>query len=75
MRKWKLTGGLETWVRSEFFDMHEQAKQEDFMTSYKEIAKLMARTMTQRTEAKVEGFELRLWQPGREKAEDEPKDL
>jgi len=71
IRKWKLTGGWDDWIRVEFSEMHEQAKQEDFMGSYKEIAKLAARTMTQRTEARVEGFELRLrWTPGDEEEEE-----
>ena len=77
MRKWKLTGGYEIWVRAEFFDMHQDAKEEDFIAAYKEISKHAQRTMTQRTEARVEGFTLRIWQPG-DKDEDqdpEPKDL
>ena len=73
IRKWKLTGGWDDWIRAEFFDMHELAKAEDFIGSYKEIAKLAARTMTQRAETTIQGFELRLrWTPDDEDQDEEP---
>ena len=73
VRAWKITGGLETWVRGKFHDMQDRAEEKDFMGAYREIMKLVARTMTQRTEAKVEGFgTLLIWRPGEEP--DKPED-
>ena len=74
VRAWKITGGLETWVRGKFHDMQDKAEQEDFMGAYREIMKLVARTMTQRTEAKVEGFgQLTIWRPDKPPETPEPE--
>ena len=47
--------------------MLPKSEEEDHMGTFREIGKLAARTMTQRTESKVEGFgQLVLWRPGEE---------
>ena len=75
VRAWKITGGLETWVRGKFHDMQDRAEEKDFMGAYREIMKLVARTMTQRTEAKVEGFgQLVIWRPGEEREAEGERD-
>jgi len=71
IRKWKLTGGLEDFIRSKWLEKLEIIEDEDIPLTFKELSKLVARSMTQRTEAKIEGFELRLrWTPGDEDEEE-----
>jgi len=71
IRAWELSGGFEDWVRRKFREQFDALEGENVELTFKEISKLTQRTMTQRTEARVEGFELRLrWTPGDE--EDEP---
>ena len=76
IRAWELSGGFEAWLRSEWRELFDDLRDEDTPLVFREVSKLVARTMTQRTEARVEGFTLRIWQPG-DKDEDaeEPKDL
>ena len=67
VRAWKLTGGWDAWIRTKFHDMLPEAEDQDHMGTFREIGKLAARTMTQRTESKVEGFgTLLIWRPGEE---------
>lgn len=72
VRAWELSGGFEDWIRREFRDLFYELKDDDKPLTFKEISKLAARTMTQRTEATIQGFELRVWQPGREEDKAEP---
>lgn len=67
IKAWELTGGFEDWLRREFKTLSEELIEEDKPLVYREISKLAARTMTQRTESKVEGFgTLLIWRPGEE---------
>ena len=74
VRAWKLTGGWDAWIRTKFLDMLPKSEDEDHMGTFREIGKLAARTMTQRTEAKVEGFgQLTIWRPDKPPEEPEPE--
>ena len=67
MKAWRLSGGWDAWIRTRFHDMVDPAEELDFMGTFREIGKLAARTMTQRTESKIEGFgTLKIWRPGEE---------
>jgi len=77
IRAWELTGGYDDWTRRMFLEQYGELRDDDPKLTFKEISKHAQRTMTQRTEARVEGFTLRIWQPG-DKDDDpdpEPKDL
>ena len=74
IKAWELGGGFEDWLRREFKTLSEELIEQDKPLVYREISKLAARTMTTRTEAKVEGFgQLVIWRPGEkpDKPEDE----
>jgi len=72
IRRWELTGGFEDWLRREFKDLSAELIESDKPLVYREISKLAARTMVQKSEAKVEGFgQLVIWRPGEPEAEGE----
>jgi len=54
IKKWRESGGFEEWLQEEFLELHREVKGDDVKTAYKEISKLVARSMTQKSEAKVE---------------------
>lgn len=71
IQAWNLSGGYEDWTRRMFKEQYDELRAANPELTFKEISKHAQRSMTQRTEARVEGFELRLrWTPGDE--EDEP---
>ena len=70
IRAWELTGGFDDWIRREFKDLFISISKDDEPLAFREVSKLTARTMTQRTESKVEGFgTLLIWRPGEEEPE------
>ena len=72
IRKWELTGGFEDWIRREFKDLFVGISETDEPLAFREMSKLAARTMTTRTESKVEGFgQLVIWRPGEPEADAE----
>ena len=72
IKAWELGGGFEDWLRREFKTLSEELIEQDKSLVYREISKLAARTMTTRTEAKVEGFgQLIIWRPGEEPEQSE----
>ena len=72
IKAWELTGGWDDWIRREFKDLFVGITETDEPLAFREMSKLAARTMTQRTEAKVEGFgQLTIWRPGPEEPEPE----
>jgi len=67
IRKWELTGGFEDWIRREFKDLFVGISETDEPLAFREMSKLAARTMVQKSEAKVEGFgQLLIWRPDQE---------
>ena len=76
IRAWELSGGYDEWARRMFREQYDELRKPEPVVTFKEISKHAQRTMTQRTEARVEGFTLRIWQPGdKDEDEPEPKDL
>ena len=74
IRAWELGGGFEDWLRREFKSLSEELIEQDKPLVYREISKLTARTMTTRTESKVEGFgQLVIWRPDHPQEEPEPE--
>lgn len=76
IKAWELGGGFEDWIRREFKDLFVGISETDEPLAFREMSKLAARTMTTRTESKVEGFgQLVIWRPGEkpDKPEDEEK--
>ena len=78
IKAWELTGGWDDWIRREFKDLFTNISETDEPLAFREMSKLATRTMTQRTESKVEGFgQLVIWRPGQEpepEGEGEPTD-
>ena len=70
IKAWELSGGWDDWIRREFKDLFVTISETDEPLAFREMSKLATRTMTQRTEAKVEGFgTLLIWRPGEEEPE------
>ena len=60
------------WIEAEMLRLHRSGNIDD-QTKYKELAKLYARTITQKSEVSIQGFELRLrWTPDDEDQDEEP---
>ena len=72
IKKMKESGEWYEWIEAELLRLHRSGNIDD-QTKYKELAKLYARTLVQRSEVSVQGFELRLrWTPGDEEEEESP---
>ncbi len=70
IKAWELSGGWDDWIRREFKGLFTTVTETDEPLAFREMSKLAARTMTQRTESKVEGFgTLLIWRPGEETPE------
>lgn len=52
--KWRTSGGFEKWLEAEFYRLHNIIQEEDPKLAYREVAKLKAKTMTDKTEVKAE---------------------
>ena len=74
IRAWELSGGWDDWIRREFKGLFTTISETDEPLAFREMSKLATRTMTQRTESKVEGFgTLLIWRPGEDKPTEEPE--
>ena len=74
IKAWELSGGWDDWIRREFKGLFTNITETDEPLAFREMSKLAARTMTQRTEAKVEGFgQLTIWRPDKPPEEPEPE--
>ena len=68
----KASGEWDKWIENELLRLHRKPTISD-VTKYKELSKLRARSITQKTEVKAEGdleFVLKTWRPEKEKDED-----
>ena len=68
----KASGQWDIWIENELLRLHRKTTISD-VTKYKELSKLRARSITQKTEVKAEGdleFVLKTWRPEKEKDED-----
>ena len=64
IKAWELSGGWDDWIRREFKHLFTNISETDEPLAFREMSKLATRTMTQRTESKVEGFgQLLIWRP------------
>ncbi len=64
--EWYQSGGMEEWMREEFFELHREAKFERKAQAYAVIANLLGKTLTQRIEAKTTGQQtiiVKVWKP------------
>ena len=69
----KESGEWYEWIEAEMLRLHRSGNIDD-QTKYKELAKLYARTITQKSEVSIQGFELRLrWTPDDEDQDEEPE--
>ena len=67
IKAWELSGGWDDWIRREFKHLFVNISETDEPLAFREMSKLATRTMTQRTESKIEGFgTLKIWRPGEE---------
>ena len=76
--EWYRSGGMEEWLRKEFFSLHETMKQMDGKEplAYTTIAQLLGKTLTQKIEAKTEGQQniiIKVWKPETEPKKGETK--
>ena len=68
----KATGEWEKWIENELLRLHRKTTITD-TAKYKELSKLRARSIVQKTEVKAEGdleFILKTWRPEKETDED-----
>ena len=68
----KASGEWDKWIENELLRLHRKTTISD-VTKYKELSKLRARSITQKTEVKAEGdleFVLKTWRPEKETDED-----
>ena len=68
----KASGEWDRWIENELLRLHRKSTITD-TAKYKELSKLRARSITQKTEVKAEGdleFILKTWRPEKEKNED-----
>lgn len=52
MRAWVDSGLFETWLKEEFLDLHNYARDADPIEAYKQVAKIVGRMVTRKVEAK-----------------------
>jgi chromatin segregation and condensation protein Rec8/ScpA/Scc1 (kleisin family) len=51
MKAWVESGLFEIWLKEEFIDLHNYARDADPITAYKEIARIVGRMVTRKIEA------------------------
>ena len=51
VKAWVESGDFETWIKEEFLRLHAQIIHNDPVEAYRQITKLLGRTLTQRVEA------------------------
>lgn len=54
MTSWVNSGLFEQWLKTEFVELHEYARQANPIEAYKEISKIVGRMVTRKTEVKEE---------------------
>ena len=52
MKAWVESGLFEVWLKTEFVELHEHTRVANPLEAYKEIAKIVAKMVTRRTEVK-----------------------
>lgn len=65
---WAQSGGLEKWLQQEWMKIHGKIADEDPKEAYRQLTKLLSKTLTQRVKAEVEGgmITVKMWQPPKE---------
>lgn len=68
---WYKGGGMEQWLREEFFALHVEVKAMDGKVplAYTTVAQLLGKTLTQKVEQKTEGKQtivVKVWKPDEE---------
>lgn len=53
MKAWVNSGLFEIWLKEEFLDLHNYARDADPITAYKEIARIVGRMVTRKAEIKT----------------------
>ena len=51
MKAWVQSGLFEIWLKEEFVDLHNYVRDDDPITAYKEIARIVGRMVTRKVEA------------------------
>lgn len=66
---WAQSGGLERWLQQEWLKLHGKITSEDPKEAYRQMSKLLSKTMTQRVKAEIEGgmITVKMWRPSKEK--------
>lgn len=54
MKAWVNSGLFEIWLKEEFLDLHNYARDADPITAYKEIARIVGRMVTRKIEKQVD---------------------
>lgn len=67
---WAQNGGLEKWLQQEWMKIHGKIADQDPIEAYRQLTKLLSKTMTQRVKAELEGgiITVKMWQPPKENA-------
>lgn len=54
MQSWVESGLFEIWLKEEFVDLHNYARDQDPIEAYRQIAKIVGKMVTRKIEAKAE---------------------
>lgn len=60
MRAWVKSGLFDIWIREEFLDLHHYVRDADPIEAYRQIVKLVGKSIVRRIEEKVDIREIKL---------------
>lgn len=65
LRAWRETGGYEEFLHNEWLQLHGKIKESDPVEAYRQISKLLGKTLTQKIETELTGGQIvvKMWKP------------
>jgi len=63
---WRQSGDFEDWIKEEWLRLHILIQEKDPVIAYKEITRLLGKTLTQKVETALtqkEPFVVKMWKP------------
>jgi len=68
---WRQSGDFEDWIKEEWLRLHLLIQQKDPVIAYREITRLLGKTLTQKVETALtqkEPFVVKLWKPKKDES-------
>ena len=65
-REWRQSGDFEDWIKEEWLRLHLLIQQKDPVIAYREITRLLGKTLTQKVETALtqkQPFVVKMWKP------------